>query len=66
MEQGDSVAVSAAQVRPDDNGFLWIDRGGFHQAFAADVDKTEAAVMAAVQKPLSLASFPSNEETPAW
>jgi pimeloyl-ACP methyl ester carboxylesterase len=58
--------AGAAQVRPDESGFLWIDRSGFHQAFAADVDKTEAAVMAAVQKPLSVASFIGKSGVPAW
>ncbi len=64
-KQGPAPA-GAAQVRPDDNGFLWIDRAGFHQAFAADVDSTEAAVMASVQKPLSIASFTGKEGAPAW
>ena len=34
----------AAQIRPDDHGFLWINRDGFAQAFAADVDPVEAQV----------------------
>jgi pimeloyl-ACP methyl ester carboxylesterase len=56
----------AAQVRPDDHGFLWINRDGFAQAFAADVDPVEASVMAAVQKPLSINSFTAKSGTPAW
>src|SRR5215475_9613608 len=31
-----SAPAGAAQVRPDEYGFLWIDRDGFAQAFAAD------------------------------
>jgi pimeloyl-ACP methyl ester carboxylesterase len=55
-----------AQIRPDDHGFLWIERDGFAQAFAADVDPVEASVMAAVQKPLSINSFTARSGTPAW
>jgi pimeloyl-ACP methyl ester carboxylesterase len=60
------ASAGAAQVRPDDNGFLWIDRGGFAQAFAAGVDPVEARVMAVVEKPLSVASFTGKPGPPAW
>ncbi len=53
-------------IWPDDHGFLWIDRERFHQVFAADATETEAAVMAAVQKPLSVASNIAEEGVPAW
>lgn len=56
----------AAQVRPDKHGYLWIDRKGFAEAFAADVDPVEAHIMAAVQKPLSLASNAGKSGLPAW
>jgi pimeloyl-ACP methyl ester carboxylesterase len=56
----------AAQIRPDEHGFLWIDRDGFAKVFAADVDPVEARVMAAVQKPLSLNSFTAKSGPPAW
>ena len=64
-KQGPAPA-GAAQVRPDDNGFLWIDRDGFAQAFAADADPIEARVMAATQKPLSIKSFVAKSGPPAW
>jgi pimeloyl-ACP methyl ester carboxylesterase len=64
-KQGPALA-GAAKIRPDDRGFLWIDRDGFPQAFAADVDPVEARVMAATQKPLSLASFTAKSGPPAW
>jgi pimeloyl-ACP methyl ester carboxylesterase len=63
--QGPATAGSA-QIRPDEHGFLWIDRDGFPAAFAADVDQVEARVMAAVQKPLSLKSFTAKSGPPAW
>jgi hypothetical protein len=44
-KQGPAPA-GAAQIRPDEHGFLWIDRDGFAKAFAADVDPVEARVMA--------------------
>lgn len=55
-----------AQIRPDDHGFLWIDRDGFAQVFAADVDPDYARIMAAVQKPLSIKSFTAKSGPPAW
>jgi len=56
----------AAQVRPDDHGFLWIDRNGFPKAFAGDVDPVEARVMAVTQRPLSVKSFVAKSGPPAW
>jgi pimeloyl-ACP methyl ester carboxylesterase len=64
-QQGPATA-GAAQIRPDDHGFLWINPDGFPEAFAADVDPVEARVMAAVQKPLSLKSFVEKSGPPAW
>jgi pimeloyl-ACP methyl ester carboxylesterase len=64
-KQGPAPA-GAAQIRPDDHGFLWIDRDGFPQAFAADVDPVEARIMAVVQKPLSISSFTAKAGPPAW
>jgi pimeloyl-ACP methyl ester carboxylesterase len=56
----------SASIRPDNLGYLWIDRATFHTSFCADATRDEAAVMAAVQRPLSLASFAGKEGTPAW
>jgi pimeloyl-ACP methyl ester carboxylesterase len=58
--------AGASQIVPDSNGFLWIKREGFHQAFVADASETEAAVMAAVQNPLSVVSFTDKAGVPAW
>src|SRR5258708_965888 len=65
-KQGPAPAGAAAVRPPDDHGFLWIDRDGFAKAFAADVDSTEARVMAAVQQPLSIDSFTAKAGPPAW
>jgi pimeloyl-ACP methyl ester carboxylesterase len=64
-KQGPPSPGSAA-IGPDKNGFLWIDRERFHAAFVADAPDTEAAVMAAVQKPLAIAAFVGKCGTPAW
>ena len=75
LDEGESLASLSKQgppspgstaIEPDDHGYLWISRDGFHEAFAADATATEAAVMAAVQKPLSLASFTGSPGVPAW
>src|ERR1700729_2160115 len=64
-KQGPATA-GAAQIRPDANGFLWIDRDGFAKVFAADVDPAEARIMAAVQRPLSMNAFTAKSGPPAW
>ena len=64
-QQGPPSAGSAA-VTPDDQGYLWINREMFHKSFAADVTNDEATIMAAVQRPLSVASFTDAEGAPAW
>jgi pimeloyl-ACP methyl ester carboxylesterase len=64
-KQGPPSAGSAA-IEADDKGYLWINREKFHSAFAADATDDEAYVMAAVQKPLNMASFAGEETTPGW
>jgi pimeloyl-ACP methyl ester carboxylesterase len=64
-KQGPPSPGSAA-IEADDNGYLWINREKFHGSFAADATDDEAYVMAAVQRPLSMASFSGEETTPAW
>jgi pimeloyl-ACP methyl ester carboxylesterase len=53
-------------VRPDDHGFLWIDQEGFQEAFAADVDRVQARIMAAVQRPIAARIFGERIADPAW
>ena len=64
-KQGPPSAGSAA-IAPDGLGYLWINREKFHKCFVADATKDEAAIMAAVQRPLSIASFTEKEGVPAW
>ena len=64
-KQGPPSAGSAA-IAPDAFGYLWINREKFHQSFAADATADEASIMAAVQRPLSIASFTEKAGAPAW
>ncbi len=64
-KQGPPSAGSSA-IMPDDQGFLWIKREKFHEAFVADATADEAYLMSVVQKPLSIASFTEKEGVPAW
>ena len=43
-----------------------IDPAKFHDAFAADLSVTEAAVMAATQRPVAAAAFAEPNGTPGW
>ena len=57
-------APGSAHVRPDDQGYVWIERTAFPECFAGDVDPQEARVMAAVQMPWKV---PANKiSNPAW
>src|ERR1700721_3922672 len=64
-KQGPPSAGSAA-ITPDGLGYLWINREQFHKSFVADATRDEAAIMAAGQRPLSVASFAEKEGVPAW
>jgi pimeloyl-ACP methyl ester carboxylesterase len=58
-------AISA--IRLDNDGFLWIARDRFREAFAHDVDLPQAHLMAAVQKPVSKKNcFGAPVGAPAW
>ncbi|MDC0663563.1 alpha/beta hydrolase [Marinobacter sp. SS21] len=56
----------AAIIRPDDNGFLWLDTEKFRENFCQDVDDTEALVMALSQKPIAARCFEDKSGAPAW
>ena len=64
---GPQPAVGAA-FRPDAYGLIWLDRDGFVQYFAPDVDHTQARVLSAVQKPIAASEFFGEEPfgEPAW
>ena len=75
LDEGESLESLASQgppspgsvaIEPDAHGYLWINQEKFHEAFAGGATADEAAVMAAVQKPLALAAFSGKQGTPAW
>ncbi len=56
----------APQLTPDAAGRLWVDERAFSQAIAPDATPTEAAFLAAVQKPISLTCLGEPMGKPAW
>jgi pimeloyl-ACP methyl ester carboxylesterase len=62
-----SAPPGSSAVRLDENGYLWIAREKYREAFAQDVDPPQAAIMAAVQKPISKKNcFGAPVSAPAW
>ena len=61
-----AAAPGVAHVRPDDEGFLWIDPEAFDEAFAQEVDPLQARIMAVVQKPIAARIFGDKVTRPAW
>lgn len=61
-----SPTDGGAAIRATDDGWLTIDVDLFPQVFAADVDTTDAAVLAAVQKPTHGLCFGSPAGPAAW
>lgn len=53
-------------IHLDSDGFLWVAREKFQEAFAHDVDATQASIMAAVQKPIAKKCFAAPLGVPAW
>jgi pimeloyl-ACP methyl ester carboxylesterase len=56
----------ASNIRPDDDGFLWITPELFRESFCQDLDETEALVMAVTQKPIAARCFDDKSGPPAW
>jgi pimeloyl-ACP methyl ester carboxylesterase len=71
---GGPQPAGVAAIRPDTQGFLWLDPDGFVKFFAPDVDPVQARVMSAVQQPIAASEFmgdaafgtPSWKSLPAW
>jgi pimeloyl-ACP methyl ester carboxylesterase len=56
----------APQVAPDEHGLIWLPEDAFAQAFAPQASQREQAVLAAVQRPISIACITVPVERPAW
>ncbi|MNI35141.1 Alpha/beta hydrolase family protein [compost metagenome] len=56
----------AANLVPDEKGFLWIKYDKFHESFAQDLDEKDAIAMSLAQKPTHGSIFAAEAGEPAW
>ena len=62
----------APKLAPDSNGLIWLPEGAFATAFAQNASADDQAVLAAVQRPISLncitvpAGRPLWKDVPSW
>jgi pimeloyl-ACP methyl ester carboxylesterase len=76
LDKGESIAIlsasgpvappGASAIKPDKYGFLWIDQDMYADNFCQDLEKTEALIMAAIQRPLSVACFEGKITDAGW
>jgi pimeloyl-ACP methyl ester carboxylesterase len=57
---------SAPKLRPDADGFLWLNVEAFRTAVAPDASLSETALMAATQKPISITCLGEPMGKAAW
>jgi pimeloyl-ACP methyl ester carboxylesterase len=62
----DSPHPQAPKLVPDGHGLIWLPAGAFATAFAQDAGTQEQALLAAVQRPISLACISSAVDRPLW
>ena len=74
-EEGETVAdvfyrsqphPKAPEIRPDPHGLVWLPEQAFADAFAPNASPGEQAILAAVQRPLSVACISVPVGRPAW
>jgi pimeloyl-ACP methyl ester carboxylesterase len=74
-EAGEVITAPAANypapelnsvLKPDEAGFVYIDRARFHDAFAHDLPEADTRIMAATQKPINGKSFGETLPVAAW
>jgi pimeloyl-ACP methyl ester carboxylesterase len=56
----------APKLAPDQHGLIWLPQEAFAQAFAQDATAQELAVLAAVQRPISVACIGEAVGRPLW
>ncbi|OAJ56823.1 alpha/beta fold hydrolase [Paraburkholderia ginsengiterrae] len=54
------------QLAPDRHGWIWLPQEAFAQAFAQDATPQEVAVLAAVQRPISVSCISEAVGRPLW
>jgi pimeloyl-ACP methyl ester carboxylesterase len=74
-DQGETVAdvfyrepphPQAPQLGPDAHGLIWMPDEGFSSAFAQQSTPEQAALFAAVQRPIAVACIQEKAPKPAW
>ncbi len=56
----------APKLGPDSDGLIWLPEGAFETAFAQNASANERAVLAAVQRPISLSCITVPVGRPLW
>jgi pimeloyl-ACP methyl ester carboxylesterase len=56
----------APKLAPDSNGLIWLPEGAFETAFAQNASAEDRAVLAAVQRPISLGCITVPVGRPLW
>jgi pimeloyl-ACP methyl ester carboxylesterase len=56
----------APKLAPDSNGLIWLPKGAFAAAFAQNASAADRAVLAAVQRPISLSCITIPVGRPLW
>ena len=56
----------APKMAPDAHGFVWMPDGAFGQAIAPNASSDQAAILQAVQRPISVKCIQEKAPVPAW
>jgi len=74
-EEGETVAdvffrtaphPEAPKLTPDEDGLIWMPEEGFGYAVAHKASRDQAAIMAAVQRPIAVQCIQEKAPAPAW
>ena len=60
------AAPGGAGLKPDPYGLVWLPNEAFANAFAQNASPDEQAILAAVQRPISVAAIGVPVERPLW
>jgi pimeloyl-ACP methyl ester carboxylesterase len=66
LSAGGPPSPGVQAIRPDDKGFLSIDKAAFPRVFGADLPKKEAEILADKQKPINHTAFDDPAVNAAW
>jgi pimeloyl-ACP methyl ester carboxylesterase len=62
----DESHPKAPQLKPDEDGFIWMPEDGFANAFAQHATADQITLAKAVQRPIALKSIQEPAPKPAW